>query len=130
MWSWQTIVDHDLFDYVFDEDNKEVEGLMQYTGLTDCKGTDIYEGDVLFQHSHWNECAINKRIIKAPLNEPYRPEKQEGCNDQGDSYTEVIYEYGGFSPLAWAGEEGNPDVDEYEVIGDIYSNPELKEKIK
>jgi len=91
------------FDSFIDDDNYVV---MQYTGLKDKNGTEIYEGD----------------IVTTDLKRPYLiVEFRDGCfmfncNDGGEDYYDImlpimkepktIYKYG-------------------EVIGNIHDNPEL-----
>ena len=84
-------------EYVFD-------GLMQYTGLKDKNGKEIYEGDIL-RH-------INPKQFK-------------------NSVYEVVFLNGGF---AIKGDDYIEDLNEFlkssssaEVIGNIYENPELLE---
>ena len=80
--------------------------LNQYTGLKDRNGREIYEGD----------------IIKFDL-------ETENINER---YTEVV-EYNqklcSFEPLGWAREVGDSyysvSIDNIEVIGNIYENPDL-----
>jgi uncharacterized phage protein (TIGR01671 family) len=75
--------------------------LMQYTGLKDKNGKEIYEGDIVINYGEWNQ--------------EYR--------------TVVTYSEGYFTPLVNV-EEGHNAIDSYwsnsyEVIGNIYENPEL-----
>ena len=92
--------------------------IMQYTGLKDKNGKEIYEGDVL------------KQVKKS---------SREGC--ESSSYDknnfEVVFKYGSF----WLQRPYSdsvyirdfPNIDEFvgfecfEVIGNIYENPELLE---
>ena len=90
----------------FDE-HSNIE-LMQYTGLKDKNGTEIYEGD----------------ILSTDLDRPYLiVEFRNGafmfqCHDNGKDY----YDF-----MATTGE--NYDFTKYhEVIGNIYENPELLER--
>lgn len=95
--------------------------IMQYTGLKDKNGKEIYEGDILtstdypFQNygSHnyygviewWNELAafcITKRL--APSS------KSRGISDGISEHLE--------------------DIERFEIIGNIYENPELLEESK
>jgi uncharacterized phage protein (TIGR01671 family) len=78
---------------------KDIE-LMQYTGLKDKNGKEIYEGDILFFGS-----------------------VDEGC---GDTY-EVMWVKNGFK-ARWihTGKEYFEELDDtFEVIGNIYENKEL-----
>lgn len=84
--------------------NKLIESasIMQYTGLKDKNGTPIYEGDIVGKETHGK---YNKQIIV--------------WSDSGASWE-------------WETATNNdwPDlfsafIDEYEVIGNIYENPEL-----
>ena len=72
--------------------------LMQYTGLRDKNGTEIYEGDIVHEHDEWGE----------------------------DGRFEVEFSYNGFwLKYREANEFGFGDPDEMEVIGNIFENPEL-----
>ncbi len=78
---------------------------MQYTGLKDKNGNDIYEGDI---------CRlIPKEGIKA--------NERQMCGVR-EVYFDTEYfcwSYRGFVPLDWKGFES------IEIIGNIYENPEL-----
>lgn len=78
--------------------------VMQYTGLIDKNGIDIYEGDLLF----------SQRI-------------SEVSEDQW--IVDVVYEQGSFC-YGWHGDplEEIECSREMEIIGNVYQNPELKPK--
>jgi len=82
--------------------------LMQYTGLKDKKGKEIYEGDIL----RYNYFGRDKR---KKVNYEYTTVKWDTT-------------YTGFSPFSeiWGyGLARFDDFYEWEVIGNIYENPEL-----
>ena len=110
--SYGTLVPVDIVTRV----NKDTVG--QYTGLEDKNGIEIYEGDVL------------KQVKKSA---------REGC--ESSSYDknnfEVVFKYGSFWLQRPYGDSvyirNFPNTDEFvgfecfEVIGNIYENPELLE---
>ena len=80
--------------------------LMQFTGLKDKKGKEIYEGDIL-------------QDKKAPI---------KGCDEIG----EVIFQNGKFQlKVLMVGKKGYNYfdlincIDDFEIIGNVYENPEL-----
>lgn len=92
--------------------------LMQYTGLQDKNGKEVYEGDILDQGKHWWRTKSGK---------PYK-----GCKKIDDDFVEAhgkhCYtivertppEMGfGFTGFGYA------FVDSSKIIGNIYQNPEL-----
>jgi len=85
-------------DEMFDEDDGDV--VMQYTGLKDKNGREIYEGDIVKDNcGHWDK----KEVEISP-----------------QFFHEAI-EYGLLRGLL----SGKPVL---EIIGNIYENPELIEK--
>ena len=76
--------------------------LMQFTGLTDNNGVEIYEGDVL--------TGIDGYGDKVWLNSPVIFAKSAFCLDKGARRPRPIYAIDGVS---------------WEVTGNIYENPEL-----
>ena len=86
--------------------NRDME-LMQYTGLKDKNGKEIYEGDIV---------------------QPYQDVYSKGLS-KVDSPQVVEYSPPGFLPfdLPCHGGQIYMDDTEFEVIGNIYENPELVE---
>ena len=91
---------------------------LQYTGLKDKNGREIYEGDVI-------------RYIKVFYTDCSREEIEEVSDPVIGSfyYAEDLYPgiqfEDGTGSLFWP---GTIDSDEFEVIGNIHENPELLEK--
>lgn len=83
---------------------KELENiiLMQYTGLQDKNGKEIYEGDVV----KWFSNRVEKAIVQFS-NGIFQLKIQEPEND--DYYMDILYNW----------------TNTIEVIGSIYENPEL-----
>jgi uncharacterized phage protein (TIGR01671 family) len=77
--------------------------LMQYTGLNDKSGKEIYEGDIV-TFKEW----------------------RDAYQEYEDKIMKVEYLEGFFCPLVSFGDE--PSSKNYEVIGNIYQNPELLTK--
>jgi hypothetical protein len=92
MYRWSQIASISLVDF-----EKEHYELMQFTGLKDINGLDIYEGDVLWKP---NQSAVPKFLMEW--------DEKKAC------FTEM--------PKTSA---GSPNTDEFTVIGNIYNNPEL-----
>jgi hypothetical protein len=82
---WQDFVDYPGYE------------LMQYTGLTDKNGKEIYEGDII--HLKFGELNANL-VVK------------------WDKYMGLKYHNGGWTSLVHVDTHG-------EVIGNIFENPEL-----
>jgi len=91
------VVNHKKCFYQLNQDTNYP--IMQYTGLKDKNGKEVYEGD----------------IIQYVINSYY------SCGDR----EEVKYQYGGFYPFSIAGWEGSTESHEIELIGNIHENPEL-----
>ena len=114
MINWRDTADNDeLLGQLIMFPDEDMFILMQYTGLKDKNGVEIYEGDIL---------KINKitKYLKAQYdNDNFKIEWQ---NDKGWWTATPIN-------LAENGIEVCPDPEEWtkycEVIGNIYENPEL-----
>lgn len=111
------ITDSEVFIYYSDFDNSEKADMrhhviLQYTGLKDKNGTEIYEGDVLY-------------VEQIDIIDPYIPHKKNVA---------VIYE-GRDTAFVFDEEVGfviglYTTPSELEVIGNTYENPELLEELK
>lgn len=91
-------------------DHKEFE-IMQYTGLKDKNGKEIYEGDIL--------------IVTC-----YSYEQIESETTGVVEYSEALFGFGldeGENGWVMLSELQGPYRTDYEVIGNIYENPELLE---
>jgi len=115
-WEMVTVSSVDMYDgkatgimYIGDlldgqADNFE---LMQWTGLVDKNGVDIYEGDVLSD--------THKRTFEVRWQSGYEPEMEVGFWLK-KTYTNEIF------PFHYTKDIGGLGM---EVIGNIYENPEL-----
>ena len=97
--------------------------LMQYAGLKDKNGVEIYSGDIVkktHNKHHWIgviECASEQFG-----NALFYMGRFSNCGSDGDRWNWEIIEY--------KNRDYVPSGKNCEVIGNIYSNPELIEKVK
>ena len=98
------------FDFdSFQKDYHDQYGnIMQFTGLTDKNGKEIYEGDILKCVDEFNE---NEKVIEVVF-------KNGGYCIEWDG---MFYDGSDITLISWANETGI----EFEIIGNIYENPEL-----
>lgn len=101
MYSWKEM-NEVQFDTMF-ENPRYV--LMQYTGLKDINGRDIYEGDIVQMSTSWNS---SEQYTKK-----YGYIRVVEWDNKSAKFTNVI------------AEKVDPYYDLIEVIGNIYENPEL-----
>lgn len=107
-----------------DEKPNALDEWMQFTGIIDDKGKEVYEGDIV---KVWD--TQNK---PDPDDEEDNKEHYKECLDDAYLCTQVVEksEYGGYFCEEDNGEYcpplGSQDDVTVEVIGNIYQNPELK----
>lgn len=85
--------------------------VMQYTGLKDKHGKEIYEGDLCKSYNGYIQEVVwrdNSWMYKIKVNKKY----------QGEAYVEIVYSSMGDTSHRNFGDE---------IIGNIYENPELLE---
>lgn len=107
-----------VYDLAFEEYEplndqlKRVKTLMQYTGLLDKQGVDIYEGDLM---NEWNQLTHRYDAV--------------GIVTFGEFLAEIYDVHGWFLADKDGRQlsEGGLHYNRFEVIGNIYENPELLE---
>ena len=100
--------DCDISEYL-----SKTENIMQYTGLKDKNGVDIYEGDILKE-----EFGINNRSH-------WHYEVKFGLYYNGLEYEDAIKGCGFYAFCLNNIYDDLSDVSDFEVVGNIYENPEL-----
>ena len=92
------------------------KNLMQFTGLKDKNGKEIYEGDYLSVDGGYDEGDMIHRIIWNDDKASFLIEAWMGDNEWDDSVNDEIY---------WQARDKNNYLKEFKVNGNIYENPEL-----
>lgn len=116
-------------DYIFYEHwTDEDDGIsracfvMQYTGLKDKNGKEIYEGDIvqLYRHDDYKNYTYKHEKAEVWADGKYHPDIKEVKFMYGSFviWSDLIKDYRCFANLARPGES-------LEIIGNIFENPEL-----
>ena len=109
--SWDELQDGtESLQTYFNNELSDVSPLMQYTGLKDKNGKEIYEGDILstdLSRPYLIVCFRNGAFMVQ-------------CHDDGKDYYDLMVSIN----------EESDQVEHLEVIGNIYENPELLEESK
>jgi len=114
------------FGYMIKEDSRFK--VMQYTGIKDKNGVEIYEGDIL----EWDHVYSGRIWGKEPFKDPSKKQKAEvswrggkfmigyewNIDIAGNKYS--YSEHQENHSMQWAN-----TVENFEVIGNIHENPEL-----
>ena len=117
------------FDFYLEDENATI---MQSTGLKDKNGQEIFEGDILKFNDEWNEYCHEGYVDGSVEGVNYvEVVKGEACFEFGKTrYPESsLFIYMEDEHLSFAELVKDKDFG-FEIIGNIYENPELLEAIK
>jgi uncharacterized phage protein (TIGR01671 family) len=119
-WIYNNITEQNEMCY----DLASVNNLMQYTGLKDKNGKEIYEGDIVKTIEHYNNETRRRVCIGVVILGEYRNSLLgcEGFEEYGWHIYGKHIEYD-----LWDIVTNHKGWCEVEVIGNIYENPELLE---
>ncbi len=103
--------------------------VMQYTGLKDKNGKEIYEGDIM-RGRHQEQQNKNPDLaytFVAPVEFSRGGFRWYGKNFQSGDTKEggILYQFMWLDAGHWNGNNRYYEINEIEVIGNIYQNPEL-----
>mgnify|MGYP001221606843 CR=1 FL=1 len=114
---------HASLSYIEESERLDARILMQYTGLKDKNGKEIYEGDIVEFSDKWEwyRCKYGISMMFAKSEEGDRYKKIKAAYEAEPMERRVVQ----FDPYDSYG-LSKVDLESYwEIIGNIYQNPEL-----
>jgi uncharacterized phage protein (TIGR01671 family) len=100
--------------YHFPASGLATNPLMQFTGLLDKKGKEIYEDDICTATNRMMYSKINKSMVPARYKVYWRDDRWHLIDNNGDDYHNDDYYQS--DEIGW---------NEIEVIGNVHENPDL-----
>lgn len=105
---------------------------MQYTGIKDKNGKDVYDGDVIYSSSYFKKKGGKRFVAQKPYRNPIAVIEWD---DDSGAFSENQYENGEFqiggflfeATGEWESLKGT-EKNVIEVLGNIHENPELLEE--